>query len=91
MVWTSYLDHFKGQFLHPVVVLISKGHFQLNLAYWISRLTRYHTVENSVGLAEVFINQPHTTESLIIEDVDAAASIHEHLSELISSHLRSHH
>ena len=30
------------------------------------------------------------TESLIIEDVDAAASIHEHFSELISSYLRSH-
>ena len=46
-------------------------------------------MENSVGLVEVFISQPHTTEGLIIEDVDAAASIHEHFSEFISANLRA--
>ena len=48
-------------------------------------------MENSIGLAEVFISQTHTTEGLIIEDVDAAASVHEHFSEFISPNLRGHH
>jgi len=56
MVWTSYLDHLKGQLFHPVVVFITKSHFQFDLADWISRLTGYHTMEDSILLAEVLIN-----------------------------------
>ena len=41
-------------------------------------------MENSIGLAEDIINQSHTTEGIIIEDVDAAASVLEHFSEFIS-------
>ena len=91
MVRASDLDHLKSQFFHPGVVLISKGYFQLDLTNWIRRLTGHHAMENSIGLAEVLINQPHTTEGLIIEDVDATTSIHGHFSEFISTNLRCHH
>jgi len=30
-------------------------------------------------------------EGLIVQDVNAAPSIHEHLGELVTSHLRRHH
>ena len=46
---------------------------------------------NSIGLAEVLINQPHATESFIIKDIDAASSIHEYLSKFIAPNLRRHH
>ena len=54
-------------------------------------LTRHNTMKNNVGLFKTLISQPHTTEGLIIEDVDATASVDEHLSELIHPNLRSHH
>ena len=34
MVRASYFDHLKSQFFRPVVVLISKGYFQLDLTNW---------------------------------------------------------
>ena len=47
-------------------------------------------MKNSVGLFKTLISQPHPAERLIVEDVDAAASIHEYLSEFISTNLRRH-
>ena len=71
-------------------MLISKGYLQLNLTHWIHRLTKHYSMENSVRRLKVFISQPHTSESLIIQDVDDTASVHEHLSEFISTNLRCH-
>ena len=48
-------------------------------------------MENSVGRLKKFISQAHATESLIIKDVDATASVHEYFSEFISTNLRCHH
>ena len=48
-------------------------------------------MENGVGCLNTFVSQPHVTKRLIIEDVDATASVHEHLSELISTNLGCHH
>ena len=45
----------------------------------------------SVGLSKTLISQSHPAERLIVEDVDAAASIHEYLSEFVSTNLRRHH
>ena len=47
-------------------------------------------MKNSVGLFKIFIRQSHPAEHLIVENVDAAASIHEYLSKLVSTNLRCH-
>ena len=70
---------------------ISKNNLQSYLADWISRFTRHHPMENGVRRFKILICQPHTTEGFIIQDVDTAPSIHEHLGELITSNLRRHH
>ena len=47
-------------------------------------------MKNSVGLFKTLISQFHPAERLVVEDVDAAASIHEYLSEFVSTNLRCH-
>src|SRR4051812_48994211 len=70
---------------------IAEDHFKGYLTNRVRRLARHHPVEHSIGRFEILIYQSHATEGLIIQDVNAAPSVHEHLGELITSHLRCHH
>ena len=72
-------------------MVISKGYLQCYLTHWICRLTRHHSMENSRRRLKIFVSQIHTTKGLIVKDIDTAASIHEHLREIISSYLWSNH
>ena len=67
-----------------------KHNFQSNLTYGICQFTWYHTMKNNVGWFKILVCQPHATEGLIIQNVDAAPSIHKYIGELITSHLRCH-
>ena len=72
-------------------MFIPKGYLQINLAYRIRRLTRHHSMENSIGRLKIFVSQPHATGSIIVKDINAATPIHEYLSEFVSTNLRRHH
>ena len=67
---------------------ISKGRFQVDLAYRACRLAWDYPVESGVGGLQLFFSQSHPLESLVVKDVDAASSVHEHFVKCISSNLR---
>ena len=83
------LDHFKGQHLRPRIIIISKSNLQSYFTNRVCWLTRHHTVKDSVRWFKIFISQSHAMESFIIKDIDVASSVHEYLSEFVSSNLRS--
>lgn len=37
---------------------------------------------------KIFVSQIHTAKGIILKDIDTAASVHKHLSELVTSNLR---
>src|SRR3954469_25285043 len=77
--------HLKGDDLRAEIFSVSKGCLQVDLAYRSCRLAWDYSMENSLGLLQLFLSQSRSAESLIIQDVDAASSIHEHIVKCISS------
>ena len=48
-------------------------------------------MENSVGCSQILLSQPHALKGLVVEDIDAATSVHEYFSEFISTNLGCYH
>ena len=54
-------------------------------------LTRHHAMENCGGQLEVLDRQIRPTKSIIVQDVDAATTVHKYLSEFIATYPRGYH
>src|SRR4051812_2096851 len=48
-------------------------------------------MEHGVGGLQLFLSQSHPAESLIIKDIDATSSIHEHFIKYVASNLWGNH
>ena len=48
-------------------------------------------MKKSVRRLKNLVSQTHMMKSIVVKDIDAAASIHEYFSELVPSNLRRHH
>src|SRR3954464_9308362 len=87
MIWARKIYHLKGYDLRAKNFSISKGCLQVDLAYRTCRLAWEYSMENSLGVLQLFLSQSHPKEGLIIQDVDDAASVHKNFVKCVSSDL----
>ena len=87
MIWALEIYHLKGYDLGAEIFSVSKGCLQVDLSYRSCQISWDYSMENSLGVFQLFLSQYHPEEGLIIQDVDAAASIHKHFIKCVSSDL----
>ena len=62
------------------------------LSYPLDMLTyQAPPMKKRVRRLKILVSQTHTTKSFVVKDIDTAASIHELLSEFVTSNLRRNH
>src|SRR4051812_41245959 len=87
VIWALKIYYLKRYDLRAKVFSVSKGYLQVDLAYRSCRLAWDYSMENSLGVLQLLFSQSHPEEGLIVQDVDAAASIHKHFVKCVSSDL----
>src|SRR4051812_27659010 len=85
MIRALKIYHLKGSDLRAKNFSVSKGCLQVDLAYRSGRLDWDYSMENNLGVLQLFLSQSHPEEGLIIQDVDDAASVHKHFVKCVSS------
>ncbi|KAK8459837.1 hypothetical protein SEVIR_2G221866v4 [Setaria viridis] len=81
MIGSAEPHHLKGEDLLPVVGRGPESDGQVDLPERHRLFSRHDAVEWRLAGAEAGAVNPHSVEGLGVEDVEAAASIHEHLDE----------
>ena len=76
-------NHLEGEGFSPIIELIPEGHGQIDLPKWHGLLPRHDVMERRSGWAEACLVDAHLIEHLGVHDVEAAASIHQYLGELL--------
>ena len=84
-------NHLEGKGLRPIIDWIPEGDGQINLPKWHSLLSRYDAMERCPGWSDSLSVDAHDIERFSIHDVKAAASIHQHLGELLCADDRVDH
>ena len=74
-------NHLEGKGLYPIIGQIPKGDGQINLPKWHGLLSRPDAMEKHLGWLDARSVDAHGIERFSIHDVEAAASIHQHLGE----------
>ena len=81
MVGSVEPDHLEGKGLYTIIGRILEGDRQINLPKWHGLLSRHDTMERCFGQSDAGSADAHGIERLGVHDVEAAASIHQYLSE----------
>ena len=81
MVGSVEPDHLEGKGLCPVIGQIPEGDRQIDLPKWHGLLSRYDAMERRSGWPDACSVDTNSIERLGVHDVEAAASIHQHLGE----------
>ena len=76
-------DHLEGKGLHPIIGWILEGDGQIDLPKWHGLLSRHDAMERRSGRSNARSVDIHGIECFGVHDVEAAASIHQHLGELL--------
>ena len=84
-------NHFKHEGLYPIVGWTPKGDRQINLPKWHDLLSRHVAVERCSSQSDVCSVDAHSIDHFSIHDVEAAASIHQYLGEMLCSNDRVDH
>ena len=79
MVGSMEPNHLEGEGLHPIVGWIPKCDGQVDLPEWHVLLSRYNVMERCLGWSDVRSVDAHGVERFNVHDVEATASIHQHL------------
>src|SRR4051812_32774582 len=87
MIHALKIYHLKRYDLRAKFFSVPKGCLQVDLAYPSCRLAVDHCMKDGLGVLQLFLSQYHPEEGIIIQDVDAAASIHKHFVKCVSSGL----
>ena len=74
-------DHLEGEDLHPKVGRSPKDDRQVDLPKWYGLLPRHDAVEGCPVRLDVQTADAHSIEGVDVDDVEATASIHQHLRE----------
>jgi len=74
-------DHVEGEDLPSEVVRGPEADGQIDLPVGLGAMSRYHSVEWQSIIPQPRFADPHEGQSLSVKNVEAAASIHQHLSE----------
>ena len=74
-------DHLEGKGLHPIIGRIIEGDEKIDLPKWYGLLFRYDAVERCPGRLDARSVDAHGIKSFSIHDIEATASIHQHLGE----------
>ena len=74
-------DHLEGNGLRPVIGRIPEGDGQIDLPERRGLLSTHDAVERHPGWPDARPVDAHGIERLSVHDVEAVASIHQHLSE----------
>ena len=91
MVGSMEPDHLEVEGLHPIMGWIPKGDGQIDLPEWHGLHYRHDAMERRPGRPDTLSVDAHGVEHFGIHDVEAAASIHRHLSELLHADDRVDH
>ena len=76
-------NHLEGEGLSPIIELIPKGNAQIDLPEWHGLLPEHDAVERRSGRPDARSVDAHGVERFSVHDVEAAASIHQHLGEVL--------
>ena len=76
-------DHLEGKGLRPIIGRISEGDGQIDLPEWHGVLSRHDAVETCLGRPNAQSIDAHGVERFCVHDVEATASIHQHLGEVL--------
>ena len=74
-------NHLEGKGLRPIIGRIPEGDGQIDLPKWHDLLSRHDAVERRPGWPDARSVDAHGIERFSIHDVEAAASILQHLGE----------
>jgi len=74
-------DHLEGKGLHPIIGRIPKGDEQIDLPKWHGLLSRHDAVERCPSQLDARSVDAHGVERFSVHDVEAVASMHQHLGE----------
>ena len=74
-------NHLEGEGFRPIVGWIPKSDRQVDLVEWYGLLPQHDVVERCPGRSDARLANAHGINRLGVHDVEAAASIHQHLSE----------
>ena len=84
-------DYLEGGGLYPIVGWIPKGDGQVNLPHRYGLLSRHNAMERRPSRLDAHSVDAHGIKCLSVHDVEAATSIHRHLSELLRADDRVDH
>ena len=76
-------NHLEGKGLCPIIGRIPEGDGQVDLPKWDDLLSRYDAMERRPGRLDARSVDAHGIERFSVHDVEAVASIHQHLGELL--------
>ena len=74
-------DHLEGEVFCPIIRWIPEGNGQLDLPKWHGLLSRHDAMERHSSQSDVCSVDAHGVKRLDVQDVEAAASIHQYLGE----------
>ena len=80
---THEVHHFKGEDIRAEVGSVAKCDGQVDLPERVRLRSRDHAVEGRAYWAEFRPGDAHGVEGVDVEDVEAATSVHQHLSEAL--------
>ena len=81
MVGSSKPHHLKGEYLLAEVGCSAEPYRQIDLAEGLDSLPRRNAMEWRLAGAKLVQSDPHELQGMGIHDIEAAASVHEHLEE----------
>jgi hypothetical protein len=84
-------NHFKGDGLHPKVGWIPKCDRQVDVPERFGLLPRHDAMERCSSRSDARSVDAHGVEHLNVHDVEAAASVHQHLGESLRTDDRVNH
>ena len=83
--------YIEGEGLSPIIGPIPESDGQIDLPQWHGLPTRYDAMERCLDQSDAQSIDAHGTKHLGVHDVEAAASIHQHLGEpLCADNLVNH-
>ena len=91
MVGSVEPDHLKGKGLRPIIDWILEGDRKIDLPKWHDLLSRHDAVVRHPGRPDARSVKAHGIERFSVHDVEAAASIHQHLGESLRANDRVDH
>ena len=81
MVGSMETDHLEGKCLRPIIGRIPEGDGQIDLPKWHDLFSKHDAMERCLGRLDSHSVDAHGVKHFSIHDIEAAASIHQHLGE----------